>query len=151
MYAPVQSCNHCGASLSLDDLRRADCPYCGTVFPHRAQGEQHAQMMGQVMGQLMHQALNVQQQVRGDVVSQLPHVMGSSFPSWPHGASQVPDAHRTSMQAPPYGAPPHLPPHVSDYVQQTMHQSRDSSLTIVAVVMLLVVGAIAAFGLLLLV
>ncbi|MBM4376550.1 MAG: hypothetical protein FJ095_15820 [Deltaproteobacteria bacterium] len=150
MYAPVQSCNHCGASLSLDDLRRADCPYCGTVYPHRAQAEQHAQAMGQMMGQVMQQALHMQQQVRSDVASQLPHVMGSSFRSWPHGASQGPDTHRTSMQAPPYGAPPHLPPQVSDYVQQTMHRTRASSLTILAGVMLLVVGAIAAFVLLLL-
>jgi len=151
MYAPVQSCNHCGASLSLDDLRRADCPYCGTVYPHRAQAEQHAQAMGQMMGQVMQQALHMQQQVRSDVASQLPQVLGSSLISGPQGASQVQVVHLTSMQAPPYGAPPHLPPHVSDYVQQTMHQSRDSSLTILAVVMLLVVGAIAAFGLLLLV
>lgn len=53
MLKPVQQCTHCGAGLSIEDLRKPDCTYCGTVLPHHAQAAQHAQMIGQVMGQMM--------------------------------------------------------------------------------------------------
>lgn len=65
MYEPVQKCTHCGAGLSLDDLRLPNCKYCKTVFPHRAQAEQHAQMANQVMGQMMQQQAQIQNQWRG--------------------------------------------------------------------------------------
>jgi hypothetical protein len=55
MYEPVQRCTNCGANLTIDDLRLPNCRYCGTVLPHRAQAEQHAQLVGQVMGGLMAQ------------------------------------------------------------------------------------------------
>ncbi len=55
MYEPVQTCKHCGATLTLDDLRQPNCGYCGTVFPHQAMAAQHAQVVGQVLRQ-MHQA-----------------------------------------------------------------------------------------------
>jgi hypothetical protein len=65
VYEAVQKCTHCGAGLSLDDLRQPDCKYCKTVFPHRAQAEQHAQMANQVMGQMMQQQAAIQNQWRG--------------------------------------------------------------------------------------
>lgn len=65
MYKPVQQCTHCGAGLSLDDLRKPNCTYCGTVFPHHAQAAQHAQVVGQVMGQMMQQQGQLLDQYRG--------------------------------------------------------------------------------------
>jgi hypothetical protein len=53
------------AGLSLDDLRKPNCTYCGTVFPHHAQAAQHAQMASQVMGQMMQQQAVIQDQWRG--------------------------------------------------------------------------------------
>ena len=64
MYKPVQQCNHCGANLTLDDLRKPNCTYCGTVYPHHAQAAQHAQVVGQVMNQVMAQQAAVQDQWR---------------------------------------------------------------------------------------
>jgi hypothetical protein len=55
MYKPVQTCTNCGAGLTLDDMRKTDCPYCGTVYPHHSQAAQHALMANQMMGQLMQQ------------------------------------------------------------------------------------------------
>lgn len=64
MYQAVQQCTHCGANLSLDDMRRTDCPYCRTVYPHHSQAQQHAQVAGQMMGQLLGQQAAVQNQWR---------------------------------------------------------------------------------------
>jgi len=65
VYKPVQQCTHCGAGLSLDDLRKPNCTYCGTVLPHHAQAAQHAQVVGQVMGQMMQQQGQLLDQYRG--------------------------------------------------------------------------------------
>jgi hypothetical protein len=51
MSAPVQRCNHCGANLSLDDMRGTSCPYCRTVFPHHAQAAQHAALVNRVFNE----------------------------------------------------------------------------------------------------
>jgi hypothetical protein len=53
MNAPLYSCPHCGANLSLDQLRGTDCPYCGSVFAHHARSVQHAALVNQVMAQNM--------------------------------------------------------------------------------------------------
>src|SRR6185436_15478671 len=53
MYKPVQQCTNCGAGLSLDDLRKQNCTYCGVVYPHHAQAAQHAAVVGQVMNQMV--------------------------------------------------------------------------------------------------
>jgi len=55
MGGPVQRCNHCGANLSLDDMRGTNCPYCSTVFPHHAQAAQHAVLVNQVLDQQLRQ------------------------------------------------------------------------------------------------
>ncbi len=65
MYDAVQQCKHCGARLTLDDLRKPNCSYCGTVLPHHAQAAQHVQMASQMMGQMMQQQAQVQDQWRG--------------------------------------------------------------------------------------
>ena len=65
MYQAVQSCTHCGANLSLDDMRRTDCPYCKTVYPHHSMAAQHAQVASQMMGQMMQQQAAIQDQWRG--------------------------------------------------------------------------------------
>lgn len=65
MYEAVQQCKHCGAGLSLEDLRKPNCTYCGTVFPHHAQAAQHAQVASQMMGQMMQQQAVIQDQWRG--------------------------------------------------------------------------------------
>lgn len=51
MYESVQNCQQCGANLSLDDMRKPSCPYCGTVYPHQSMAAQHANMVGQVLAQ----------------------------------------------------------------------------------------------------
>jgi predicted RNA-binding Zn-ribbon protein involved in translation (DUF1610 family) len=64
VYQTVQHCNNCGANLTLDDMRRSDCPYCGTVYPHHSQAAQHAAMANQLMGQMMAQQAQIQNQWR---------------------------------------------------------------------------------------
>lgn len=56
MYEAVQKCQNCGAGLTLDDMRKTQCPYCQTVYPHHAQAAQHAQVAGMMMNQMMQQA-----------------------------------------------------------------------------------------------
>ena len=51
MYETVQVCKQCGATLSLDDMRKTNCPYCGTVYPHQSMASQHANMVNQVLAQ----------------------------------------------------------------------------------------------------
>ena len=47
----LYSCPTCGASLSLEQLRGTDCPFCHTVFPHHGAAVQHAALVNQVMAQ----------------------------------------------------------------------------------------------------
>ena len=51
MYQGVQVCKQCGANLTLDDMRKTNCPYCGTVFPHQAMAVEHAAVVNQVLSQ----------------------------------------------------------------------------------------------------
>jgi hypothetical protein len=69
MYETVQTCKHCGASLTLDDMRKPNCSYCGTVFPHHSMASQHANMVNQVL----------QQQGAGHV--QISHQYGAAPPN----------------------------------------------------------------------
>jgi hypothetical protein len=64
MYKTVQNCTHCGANLTLDDMRQPNCPYCQTVYPHKSQGQQHAEVVNQMMGNMMQQQAQVQNQWR---------------------------------------------------------------------------------------
>jgi hypothetical protein len=49
-------CPTCGASLSLEQLRGTDCPFCHTVFPHHGAAVQQAALVNQVLAQQYHQA-----------------------------------------------------------------------------------------------
>jgi hypothetical protein len=49
-------CSTCGASLSLEQLRGTNCPFCNTVFPHHGAAVQHAALVNQVMANQFHQA-----------------------------------------------------------------------------------------------
>lgn len=49
-------CSTCGASLSLEQLRGTDCPFCHTVFPHHGRAVEQAALVNQVMAQQMAQA-----------------------------------------------------------------------------------------------
>jgi hypothetical protein len=57
MSAPgnLYSCPTCGASLSLEQLRGTDCPFCHTVFPHHGRAVEQAALVNQVMAQQMAQ------------------------------------------------------------------------------------------------
>ncbi len=133
MYEAVQKCTHCGAGLSLDDLRQPDCKYCKTVFPHRAQAEQHAQMANQVMGQMMQQQAQIQNQWRG------------AF-----GVGPMPPG---PMGGPPGGPPPGMPANPYAGYQAGVAQANAAGrmitwivLAIVGVSMLVVVaGVVVAF------
>ena len=46
-------CGHCGANLSLDDLRGTLCPYCQTALPHHARAAEHAVLVNKVLEQQM--------------------------------------------------------------------------------------------------
>jgi hypothetical protein len=36
----LQKCSHCGGNLGAQDLAGDNCPFCGTVLPHRARAAQ---------------------------------------------------------------------------------------------------------------
>jgi hypothetical protein len=65
MYKTVQNCTNCGANLTLDDMRKTECPYCNVVYPHQSMAAQHAQVAGQMMNQMMAQQAQIQNQWRG--------------------------------------------------------------------------------------
>jgi hypothetical protein len=45
------NCQHCGATLSLDDMTRPNCPYCKAVLPHHARAAEHAALVNKVLHQ----------------------------------------------------------------------------------------------------
>jgi hypothetical protein len=49
MSRDAMRCTTCGATLSLEELRGINCPYCKTAFPHHAQAVQHAALVNQIM------------------------------------------------------------------------------------------------------
>ncbi len=53
MSQNLYTCANCGASLSLEQLRGTDCPYCKKVFPHHGAAVQQAALVNQVMAQNM--------------------------------------------------------------------------------------------------
>ncbi|MBL8714432.1 MAG: hypothetical protein JNL79_00435 [Myxococcales bacterium] len=54
MSADLYRCGTCGASLSLEQLRGTDCPFCKQAFPHHARAVEQAQLVNQVMAQQIH-------------------------------------------------------------------------------------------------
>ena len=116
MYKPVQTCTHCGANLTLDDMRGNECPYCKTVYPHKSMAAQHAAVMNAQMGQLIGQQQQVQNQWRG------------AFGVGP----QPPGA------PPPYGAPGGYDPNAM--MQHHMQQANATARGVQKVVLITLIG-----------
>jgi predicted RNA-binding Zn-ribbon protein involved in translation (DUF1610 family) len=51
MTTNPQLCANCGATLSLQDMTRPNCPYCGQVLRHQARAAEHAALVNQVLQQ----------------------------------------------------------------------------------------------------
>ncbi len=138
MYEPVQTCTRCGAGLTLDDLRAPNCKYCGTVFPHKAQAAQHAELAGQVMNQMMAQQAQIQDQWRAAFGA------GPMPPTGPMGPAMGPMGPMGPGMPPPPGAPgsPYASPqaiaaaHMMQVgqVQQQVARSVSRTTTIVMIV-----------------
>jgi hypothetical protein len=82
--APQPQCPHCGAALSLDDLRGQNCRYCGAALPHQQRAAEHAALVNQV--------LNQQFQQRGlppPGAPVVPYQFGAP-PNMPYGGGQMP-------------------------------------------------------------
>jgi len=131
MYEAVQKCKYCGANLTLDDMRKTNCPYCGTVYPHHSQAAQHAEVVGQVMNQMVAQQAQIQNQWRG------------AF-----GVGPMPMAPPPGMPGSPYANPNQL---AQAHFAQAQQLSRRITLivTLSIVIVFLVVGVIVAATLLL--
>lgn len=43
------NCEHCGGTLSLNDMTRPNCPFCGQVLKHHARAAEHAVLVNQVL------------------------------------------------------------------------------------------------------
>lgn len=130
MYEAVQKCTHCGANLTLEDLRKPNCTYCGTVYPHHAQAAQHAAVAGQMMNQMMAQQAQIQANWQGA------YGMGPTPPAAPYGAPGVPFG----------GAPggPYADPH--RIAAAHMQQVAGVASTIRLVVILVTVGVFVLVG-----
>jgi hypothetical protein len=113
-------CPTCGASLSLEQLRGTDCPFCKTVFPHHARAAEHASLVNQVMAQQIAQANQINAQMWG-------------APPSPYGAPQVPAQY--GAPPPQYGAPPPygMPPHGNPYAQAEQAMKRGMTITFVVI------------------
>ncbi len=101
MYKTVQNCTNCGANLTLDDMRQPNCPYCQTVYPHKSQGQQHAEVVNQMMGNMMQQQAQVQNQWRAayGAPPQPGPGMPPGAPGSPHGdPNQMVQAHMAHAQ-----------------------------------------------------
>ena len=121
MYETVQACSHCGANLTLDDMRKTNCPYCGTVLPHHAMAAQQAQLANQVfVNQAIPQAIAAYYKHAGPQAQQQLAAMGN-----PTNAAQ----HHQQL--------------VQGYVANANKMVK-RSLIIAAVISLLILGVVAA-------
>jgi hypothetical protein len=107
-------CSHCGANLSLDDLRGTNCRYCGTALPHQARAAEHAALVNQM--------LNQQFQARGLT---------------PPTNPMVPYQYGTQPNWPPTG--PMAPPGMMPYGADITAGVRKTAATVVVIVMVVVV------------
>jgi len=82
MSEDLYRCPTCGASLSLEQLRGTDCPYCKTVFPHHARAVEQAKVVNQVLAQ---QVMNANPWMNPGQVPQVPMQYGASPPQFPMG------------------------------------------------------------------
>jgi hypothetical protein len=79
MNPDLYKCKNCGASLSLEQLRGTDCPYCKTAFPHQARANEQAVLVNQIMAQQIAASAAAPWMV--GQMSQTPHVYGAPPPA----------------------------------------------------------------------
>lgn len=48
-------CPHCGAKLSLEEMKGHNCPYCNVALAHHARAAEHAAVINQVFQQQFQQ------------------------------------------------------------------------------------------------
>jgi hypothetical protein len=126
MYKSVQNCQNCGATLTLDDMRLDNCPYCQTVYPHKSMGQQHAEVVNQMMGNMMQQQAQVQNQWRAAY---------GAPPQPPYGAPPPP-----GMPGSPYGNPQQI-------AQAHMAHAQQMSSRIMMTVIISIAGVFLLVGL----
>ena len=47
---PVTNCGHCGANLSVEDMRQPTCRFCGTVLAHYARAAEKVAVVQALLG-----------------------------------------------------------------------------------------------------
>lgn len=94
MNPDLYRCPTCGASLSLDQLRGTDCPFCKTVFPHHARAVEQAKLVNQVMAQ---QAGWAAPQVPMQYGAPMPPTPGFGYADYGNGNGMVDRAVRRSI------------------------------------------------------
>jgi hypothetical protein len=134
MLKPVQTCTNCGAGLTLDDMRKDNCPYCHVVYPHKSQQAQHANMANQMMGQMMAQQAQVQAQWRG--------AFGVGTPP-PTGQPGMPPTGQPGM---PPGMTPGAPYNPNAMIQHHMAQANATASGIQKMVLIFVIGTFVMVG-----
>ncbi len=103
MNGELHRCTTCGASLSLDQLRGTDCPFCRTAFPHHARAVEHAALVNHVLAQQFQQvAPYAAPPVVGPAYGAPPPVPGAQVPPGygiPNPYAAVDQAQRTAVRA----------------------------------------------------
>lgn len=123
MYKPVQTCTNCGAGLTLDDMRRDDCPYCEVIYPHKSQAAQHAQMANQMMGQMMAQA-NAWYTPQAPPGAGPPGPPMGGPPGGPPPVGPPPGAPGPPGMGSPYGPPGYNPNAMIQHHMNQVHQTQ---------------------------
>lgn len=130
MSAPVNpgGCANCGASLSLEQLRGTNCPFCNKVFAHHSRAVEQAALVNQVMAGQIAQAATYQAQFVNQIIGGQLGQMGQAGP--PGAPPQI------SIQ---YGA---APPQAFNPYAQLQQQSQDVGKTIRRTLVIVVVLAV---------
>lgn len=107
----VQRCNSCGAGLTLDQLRRTDCPYCNVAYPHHARAVEHAALVNQIMAQQtggLYGGPSAPPVTYGVTPGPPPLPFGQGAPP-PYGAGSPPPFGAPGQYAPPIYPTPYAP------------------------------------------
>src|SRR5262245_25225447 len=94
MTRDAMRCGTCGATLSLEELRGTNCPYCKTAFPHHAQAVQHAALVNQIMKE---QFVQANPWLGGSPPPQVPYQYGAPPPNVAYPVLAVERAVKRSM------------------------------------------------------
>jgi ABC-type sugar transport system permease subunit len=115
-------CPHCGANLSLEDMTRPNCPYCQNVLAHHARAAEHAALVNRMLDDRIR----------------------AQYPGTPPGAvPQIGYQYGAQLQG--------LEQFQNHHIHQGFQRARWLTLVmvIVPIVMVFVIGGVAAFVLLL--